>query len=1070
MKHRFQTSVPPLVKTFSFHDLSPCPRNPLHDDANHTTCPFKDVCERASAPVPLRLTFGDALKVTLTESSGSFVVRSEGHYSSEERLRAVIRKHIYEYDHDILDVPSDELDEFPAHCVDHYHLTSEIVQLVVEDLKAGPFQSGAYDKNIPRIEHSLRRFAKAHPLWRAGDYASFIFELRKIWTPHFPSTRADLVDDCIAAAAFFVFSPARCRTFTRFHRFARYVGFIDLRLRSQHSPLALAVLAPPRRLRRDRLTSIATSHYGEVFGAASFPGTPYCMHDPEVGGAWCSQASLIIAMTMMSDRGVPVLGSFEITALARSPLQSVAKQINYPSRPDEASIAKDCLAARTRALPENMSARDLTFGISGLDFREALGVLNDLQWCRTSAIGFREPDSALSRHIFCRLVDAYVTARLPVILFLNTGVLYDLRDCSEEHCVVVVGTKRSNPTSEGVRHEPLSDLVIHDPGLAPYQLVPTSLCLDASAKYIPGDGPPYLHAIFAAPARIDRHAWQCLQDLLLDDEPIWSETLLRRYCEDARCDFRVTLVHAVDIADTFFNDADQLYKADPADFSSEKVRLRVAATQFSTTQSALHRELPRHLASDWYWCIEGLQEGTLRSLWVMSPRTAEHDPELNHYPWEFFFHVNDNGAHTSCGWTDVGPPSYSPRALSRYAVTKAACDSISNLIETNEEDPGNDNRPARHRCLATSVITSSTTIELPKFLKICSEQFSVSAVDLFLLREQDLTAMGSTLATPSGISLTESSPADVLALEENIAPVVSYLQLALEQLEGDELQVAAFATYLPGIVARRQKRGSRPRREIASLALANSLHVALELAYRLPARFKNVIIEMVAGTTVDICGCTECTNRGRRLAADWPVEAKTRLLLEGISHAVSIVRKRISESAEHQHLRELLESPIWAFALEAEPGPTYTLNSLESLKTVMAQRDKDFPELRRHIGLNVDVAHFQMCGITAPQLAGLRDYIIHSHVTGHPKNHTCDQPPGTWFPTDRIESPDYGYYAVLQDQLSTTPRTLPFSGTVALELEGCDRMSWVEDGLAALRRMLVNTSRHRNLVRQHHKI
>jgi hypothetical protein len=156
-----------------------------------------------------------------------------------------------------------------------------------------------------------------------------------------------------------------------------------------------------------------------------------------------------------------------------------------------------------------------------------------------------------------------------------------------------------------------------------------------------------------------------------------------------------------------------------------------------------------------------------------------------------------------------------------------------------------------------------------------------------------------------------------------------------------------------------------------------------------------------------------------------------------------------------------------------EPGETYafsTQSDLEHLAKLIVQNDK----IRDHVGFNFDVGHYKIVGIEAQDLrrtvpqtekgdvpSGIqyKDLIVHAHIADHPSDHTCDMPLGFWTPiTRRMTKVDYGftsYLEMLRDAASDrSPGGLPISGVVALELEGCSRMDWVNESIANLKHLI----------------
>ena len=121
-------------------------------------------------------------------------------------------------------------------------------------------------------------------------------------------------------------APLACHPLPPEISLGRYVGFVDLRSHGTRSPIALALLVPPRYLRHDPDVSIITGHYGYLFGGCGFSSTVFSMHDGVVSGARCSQACVIMALAMLSDRNARVIGSYDISFLGRSAPTTEQKQ------------------------------------------------------------------------------------------------------------------------------------------------------------------------------------------------------------------------------------------------------------------------------------------------------------------------------------------------------------------------------------------------------------------------------------------------------------------------------------------------------------------------------------------------------------------------------------------------------------------------------------------------------------------------------------------------------------------------------------------------------------------------
>jgi len=173
------------------------------------------------------------------------------------------------------------------------------------------------------------------------------------------------------------------------------------------------------------------------------------------------------------------------------------------------------------------------------------------------------------RRIAERLIDAYVLARCPVILFVDAHTLHSDYPRGEGHAVVIVGVRhavaaeraRFPTVGESAEFCPelLSDLIVHDPGFQPYFVIPTDMCFYASAQYCErkaGRPEGCINLVFVATQKIAVHAIDCLQSLLDPRIGPRGRGEAHAICQYAtgndQRDMRFSLVHRNDVAETFF--------------------------------------------------------------------------------------------------------------------------------------------------------------------------------------------------------------------------------------------------------------------------------------------------------------------------------------------------------------------------------------------------------------------------------------------------------------------------------------------------------------------------------------
>lgn len=107
-----------------------------------------------------------------------------------------------------------------------------------------------------------------------------------------------------------------------------------------------------------------------------------------------------------------------------------------------------------------------------------------------------------------------------------------------------------------------------------------------------------------------------------------------------------------------------------------------------------------------------------------------------------------------------------------------------------------------------------------------------------------------------------------------------------------------------------------------------------------------------------------------------------------------------------------------------------------------------------YVGFNIDVAHFKIDGVRADELKPFAKRILHAHVSDHPPSmHTHDQSVGEWTNVIQGESAYQEYFDFLtRVALERIEKPgLPFTGTVAIELEGCNRIMDIVDSISRVR-------------------
>ena len=348
--------------------------------------------------------------------------------------------------------------------------------------------------------------------------------------------------------------------------------------------------------------------------------------------------------------------------------------------------------------------------------------------------------------------------------------------------------------------------------------------------------------------------------------------------------------------------------------------------------------------------------------------------------------------------------------------------------------------------LEKSVISSSSDRCLFNLVQEIHAQCRNTKVDLYLIRPADLIRMEH-LGLPSGMSSLEVM-ADSSFCKEIVHP---FFRDVLRSATRAEYPIAALATHFPSIAdSGSEVVGTSSPKSLAMKAIENSIHLACDLVE--DGLMKTGIVEIVCGNIV------------QRAKTVFGFEPSFGGLPEGASVAYSFERK--------PKLAELLRSlkaicagidrqESWAIALELEPGELFTLNDEDALKDLCGMLSEGavgpdpsdcIKDLQGRVGLNVDIAHMKIAKVAPSFLESVSDLVVHAHICDTPGQHTRDQPVGEWNPVERIESLDYEFLEVLRKiQAEKGSRLgLPYSNTVALELEGCNRIRWILESLSAM--------------------
>lgn len=337
-----------------------------------------------------------------------------------------------------------------------------------------------------------------------------------------------------------------------------------------------------------------------------------------------------------------------------------------------------------------------------------------------------------------------------------------------------------------------------------------------------------------------------------------------------------------------------------------------------------------------------------------------------------------------------------------------------------------------------SVISSSSLRQLQELMLEVAFHAPDVAFDLFFLRESDIKELTAELhqtdrpRTAFDLWRRPQKPEVGNATK-------AFCENHFKWMTSAGLSFGAFATYFPGLSSM-----DKTAFKTAIHGLTDAVLIARKACDA--GLMKIPIVEAVCGIVSERCLCDEC--RGKRHVAVFSDKAKQERLIKGLQRVVELVQFALKPRShvEQQFL----------IGLELEPGAGYVLRDNMTLDEIMG-RIKDTPGLSEHVGINLDVGHMRIAGVTANDLQKYEDKIVHAHISDHPSMHTRDHYLGAW--TDIAHPNEFDpYIKLLKRRLTPTPEGerpgLGFSGTVAIELEGCNRLEWVLRSIQELRRLL----------------
>jgi hypothetical protein len=358
-----------------------------------------------------------------------------------------------------------------------------------------------------------------------------------------------------------------------------------------------------------------------------------------------------------------------------------------------------------------------------------------------------------------------------------------------------------------------------------------------------------------------------------------------------------------------------------------------------------------------------------------------------------------------------------------------------------------------------SVTTSSSERRLAT---LATELLAISKcelMDLYVLRHIDLKLLG-----------TKEPAIEFLGKSDSLRCVSDWLHREFQSVdhnlgrnpERTMKRIAALATFFPEITSENEEKGNAAIQAICqSVKLADKLKTC--------GLTDSTVVEIVCGPSSEHKSAKELTDNERHLLNEHYQERRIRA--KGSSEVSR--KENIIVLSDGALKRELLMKRLlkiydqlkdindWVLALELEPGH-YAFNNFDSIEHVFSDliEQPAYKPLTNHLSINLDVAHMKIAKVKETDLEKYSKWIAHAHICDHPGMHTKDQVIGTWEPIDRSSSSFHKYielyYKATKERMEVG---LPTSRAIAIELEGCNRISWIHESVMSLRHVLLSTKR-----------
>ena len=635
---------------------------------------------------------------------------------------------------------------------------------------------------------------------------------------------------------------------------------------------------------------------------------------------------------------------------------------------------------------------------SGLD------LLSLVQYFRHSSVGlFADVQCAESVEEYRRALRAYVLSGFPVVIPLDMRWLretayrqlpgrpyrqHTASDSPERHAVLVIGVSKASNDQY--------DLLIHDPATFPYLKISTADLFKAAMTVGSSRGAHML------PITPTDEQGPLLSTYGLDDSQVelTSQRGLLRWMREAS--------KASDIprasGQLWLIDMEHLERA-PRVIANTNINDRLRQT--------LKSWFATHPDSRWAWLeVDAIvKDGAVATLW----RNRDKPTILAQMTWNS---VKEE-------WqTEPGVPE-------QTNVQHAAPDAEN--VEPADQRLESVEAPKLKLSLISSFCAGGERMAEQAWLQIQQRP----PMERYIWMQADVDQLlNGLLGDNHGVQVTA---VDALAA---INPESELMGIIGEKYRMLKSRAIALATFIPEIAeapsSDRGKRAQRAIRFLGELAMKlNAVQQSLSGSDRITR------IELVAGSRIGRVYQSLPLQGGafEFIAEVLPIEEVHRNIVQNLNAVL-----------EDLKFRKRLEDQDIAFVFEQEPGPLFALGFPGAMSSFCDRLEKTpYREWKKLVGINLDLAHWQMSKITAGDIkSSLRMRIAHAHISGHhPKAHFGD------CQLDQSHEPRYrelvsvlkSYCTPQEHQFRKDHGYPTFSGYVSVEFEAAPSVTSVETTL-----------------------